>query len=196
VAGVTSPVLARFARQKTVALTTYKRDGVPVATPVSVAVAGSRAYIRSYEKAWKVRRIRNNPQVALAPCTALGKPTGPAIGLQARRLQGAEATNAARLLARKYPMLHRIFVPSMHRLLRAKTGRTVHYELTTAEQPPQDGRLQDKRAAPKSTACRQKSSREIARWPRPIRQRRPNYAAPARDRTGCGGPARAMLPSA
>jgi PPOX class probable F420-dependent enzyme len=138
VAGATSPLLARFARQKTVAVTTYKRDGAPVATPVSVAVAGSHAYIRSYEKAWKVRRIRNNPRVALAPCTALGKPAGPAIGLHARRLQGAEATNAARILARKYPMLHRILVPSMHRLLRMKTGRTVHYELSTAEQPTQD----------------------------------------------------------
>lgn len=37
------PALARFARQKTVLLTTYRRDGTPVATPVSIAVAGVRA---------------------------------------------------------------------------------------------------------------------------------------------------------
>jgi PPOX class probable F420-dependent enzyme len=131
VAVTASPALARFARQKTVLLTTYKRDSNPVATPVSIAVEGSCAYVRSFEKAWKVRRMRNNSAVELAPCTTLGRPTGPAASLQARRLQGEEARPAARLLARKYPLLQRVLVPSMHRLGRAKTGRTVHFELTS-----------------------------------------------------------------
>jgi PPOX class probable F420-dependent enzyme len=141
VAGTSSPALARFARQKTAVLTTYKRDGTAVATPLSVAVAGPVAYIRSYEKAWKVRRIRNNPTVELAPSTTLGKPTGPAVTMRARRLQGAEARHAARLLARKHPLLHRVLVPSLHRLLRAKTGRTVHFELTPLARP-QAGQFQ------------------------------------------------------
>jgi PPOX class probable F420-dependent enzyme len=138
VADTTSPVLARFAHQKTAVLTTYKRDGTPVATPLSVAVAGSQAYVRSFEKAWKVRRIRNNPDVELAPSTALGRPTGPGVCMRARRLQGAEARQAARLLARKYPMLHRVVVPSMHRLFRAKTGRTAHLALSPLGPPAAD----------------------------------------------------------
>ncbi|MGE5291860.1 MAG: PPOX class F420-dependent oxidoreductase [Micromonosporaceae bacterium] len=135
VADTASAALARFARQKTAVLTTYKRDGTPVLTPLSVAVDGPHAYVRSYEKAWKVRRIRNNPEVELAPCTALGRPTGPAARMRARRLQGAEARHAARLLARKYPLLQRVVVPSAHRLLRAKTGRTVHMELSPLDRP-------------------------------------------------------------
>jgi hypothetical protein len=41
VAPAASPVLARFVRQKTVLVTTYRRDGRPVSTPVSLAVDGS-----------------------------------------------------------------------------------------------------------------------------------------------------------
>ena len=38
---------------KTVLLTTYKRDGTPVDTAVSIAFDGDRAFFRSYDKAWK-----------------------------------------------------------------------------------------------------------------------------------------------
>jgi PPOX class probable F420-dependent enzyme len=119
-----SPALARFARQKTVLVTTYRRDGRPVSTPVSLAVDGDHAYLRSFEQAGKTRRIRHNPRVDVAPSTARGRPTGPAIGATARRLEGAESRRAARLLARKHPLLHGVLVPLTHRLGRAKTGKT------------------------------------------------------------------------
>ena len=115
-------------------LTTYRRDGVPVATPVSIAVAGDHAFVRSYDSAWKVRRIRNNPEVEVGPSTARGKPTGPALPMRARRLQGDEARQAARWLARKYPGLQGVAVPFFHRAFRTRAGRTVHFELT-----PRDG---------------------------------------------------------
>jgi PPOX class probable F420-dependent enzyme len=125
-----APALSPFVRQKTVALTTYRRDGSPVAVPVSIAVDGDRAYVRSFERAWKTRRIRNNPAVVVAPSTARGTPTGPTLHATARRLSGAEYDRASRALARKYPLLHGVLVPLMHRAGRAKTGRTVHFELT------------------------------------------------------------------
>jgi PPOX class probable F420-dependent enzyme len=125
-----SPALARFVRQKTVLVTTYRRDGRPVGTPVSLAVDGDHAYLRSFEKAGKTRRLHNNPRVDIAPSTARGRPTGPAIQATARRLQGAESRRAARLLARKHPVLHGVLVPLTHRLGRAKTGKTVHFQLT------------------------------------------------------------------
>jgi PPOX class probable F420-dependent enzyme len=125
-----SPVLARFVRQKTVLVTTYRRDGRPVSTPVSLAVDGDHAYLRSFEKAGKTRRIGHNPRVEVAPSTARGRPTGPGIRATARRLEGAESRRAARLLARKHPLLHGVLVPLTHRLGRAKTGKTVHFQLT------------------------------------------------------------------
>jgi PPOX class probable F420-dependent enzyme len=125
-----TPALAPFVRQKTVVLTSYRRDGRPASSPVSIAVDGDRAYVRSFEKAWKTRRIRHNPTVEVAPSTARGRPTGPALRAQARRLDGGEARHAARLLARKHPLLHGVLVPLTHRLGRARTGKTVHFELT------------------------------------------------------------------
>ncbi len=121
--------LAPFVEQKTVALTTFRRDGSPVRTAVSLAVDGDRAVFRSFEKAGKTRRIGHDPTVEVAPSTSLGTPTGPAIRATARRLQGEESRRAARLLRRKHPLLHGVLVPLSHRVGRAKTGRTVHFEL-------------------------------------------------------------------
>jgi PPOX class probable F420-dependent enzyme len=95
----------------------------------SLRLEGDHAFIRSYERAWKTKRIRNRPEVELAPSTARGKPTGPAIRARARRLEGAEARHAARALARKHPLLHGVMVPCIHRWFRSKLGQTVHYEL-------------------------------------------------------------------
>ena len=123
------PPLARFARQRTVSLTTYRRDGTPVATPVSIAVAGSRAYVRTYDRSWKAKRLRRNPDVEVAPSTILGKPTGPAVRARARLLSGADSAAAGWALARKNRVLQGMLVPLFHRL---KGYRTLHYELTAA----------------------------------------------------------------
>src|SRR5215213_11556031 len=100
----TSPALARFVCQKTVLVTTYRQDGRPVGTPVSLAVDGDHASLRSFEQAGKTRRLRHNPRVDIAPSAARGRPTGgPGIQATARRLEGAEARRAARLLTGKHP---------------------------------------------------------------------------------------------
>ncbi|EUA52090.1 putative f420-dependent enzyme [Mycobacterium xenopi 3993] len=52
-----------------------------------------------------------------------------------RLLEGAEYQAAARLLRRKYPLLHGVLVPLAHRLMRRKYGRTVHAELTPSAAP-------------------------------------------------------------
>src|SRR6187402_3319136 len=92
-------LFAPFARQRTVLLTTFRRDGTPVGTPVSIAVEGDRAFFRTYDRAWKAKRLRRNPDVTIAPSTVRGKPTGPAIHARARLLNGDEAQHAARALA-------------------------------------------------------------------------------------------------
>jgi PPOX class probable F420-dependent enzyme len=113
--------LKRFADQRTVLLTTYRRDGRGVGTPVNLAVDNGRAYVRTYESAWKLKRIRNNPTVEIAPSTARGKPTGPALRASARIISGEEAERARRAINRKHPLLHGVVVPMFHRLRREKT---------------------------------------------------------------------------
>jgi len=113
--------LDRFRKQRTVLLTTYRRDGRPVGTPVNIAVEGDHAFVRTWDTSWKFKRIRNNPEVEIAPSTVRGKVTGPPMKARARVLAGGEAQHAAQVIVRKYPILHGVFVPLNHLLLNRKT---------------------------------------------------------------------------
>ncbi|WP_314172812.1 PPOX class F420-dependent oxidoreductase [Streptomyces winkii] len=124
--------LAPYVRQKTVLLTTYRRDGGSGGTPVSIAVEGDHAYVRSFANSVKTRRLGRDPRALVAPCTTLGRRPGRRLPVRLRRLErgGAEDRHAARVLRAKYPFLHGALVPFMHRvLLRRKAGRTVHFEV-------------------------------------------------------------------
>jgi PPOX class probable F420-dependent enzyme len=121
--------LALLSSAKTILLTTYKRDGTPVATPVSIAFSGGRAFFRSYDKAWKTRRLRNNPEVEVAASTLRGKPAGPPVHARATLLEGEQARIAAHALARHHRVLQGLLVPAAHRVMRY---RTMHYELRAA----------------------------------------------------------------
>jgi hypothetical protein len=114
-------------RQQAVLLETRKRDGSWVGTPVSIVVAGSHGYFRSYDAAGKAKRLRNFPEVRVAPSTLRGRPTGPAVTGTARLLSDAEAEPVRAMLAAKHPWLHGRIVPAMHR---RKGWTTLHYELT------------------------------------------------------------------
>lgn len=126
----TNSILVPFVRQKTISLATFRKDGTPGSSPVSIAVEGDRAYFRTFERAIKARRMRSNPRVEFGPATASGKPTGSTQSGSVRLLEGAEYLKAGRLLRQKYPVLHGVLVPLAHRLMRAKFGRTLHVELT------------------------------------------------------------------
>ena len=131
----TIPTLEPYVSQRTVLLTTFKRDGTGVGTPVNIVVVGDHAYMRSWSTAGKMKRIRNNREVELAPSTFRGCPTGPAVRAHVRVLDGGsdEARLARRALARKYPFMHGILVPLVHKLCRY---HTVHFEIV----PELDGR--------------------------------------------------------
>lgn len=118
--------LAAVRGAKTILLTTYKRDGTPVSTPVSIAFDGDRAFFRSYDKAGKTKRLRNNPRVEFAASTLRGKPAGPPVRARAILLEGDQARIAAKALARQHRVLQEIVVPLAHRL---RHYQTMHYEL-------------------------------------------------------------------
>ncbi|MHA6799693.1 PPOX class F420-dependent oxidoreductase [Bounagaea algeriensis] len=120
-------LLRPFVRQGTILLKTKKRDGSWVSTPVSIAVRGEHAYIRTYDKAGKSKRLRNFGEVQFCPSTFRGAPTGAVVAARARLLDGDEARRAATLLTRKYRLLHGVIVPLGHRIMRT---RTLHYELS------------------------------------------------------------------
>lgn len=124
----TPAALQAFVRQGTILLSTRKRDGTWVPTPVSIVVNGDHAYVRTYDKSGKSKRLRNFPEVRFCAATFRGEPTGPTLQAQARLLDGDEARRAARLLARKYKFLHGFAVPLAHRTF--MHTRTLHFELS------------------------------------------------------------------
>jgi PPOX class probable F420-dependent enzyme len=113
-----------------VALTTYRRDGTPVTTPVWAAAEGESLYLFSNAAAGKVKRLRNSSRATVAPCTATGKVTGAQLPAEAFNLASDQMPKVWRLLTKKYGMAARLFVlyDRMRALLRMKpsAGIVVH----------------------------------------------------------------------
>jgi PPOX class probable F420-dependent enzyme len=99
---------SRLADEEYVSITTFKRDGTPVATPVWVAGENGNLLVISEADSWKVKRIRRDGHVRLAPCTARGAVRGEAIDADAV-LEG-DTTAVEGLLARKYGWKYRGYV--------------------------------------------------------------------------------------
>jgi uncharacterized protein len=90
---------------------------------------GPVAYARTWDATGKIKRIRNNPQVEIAPCTGRGKVTGEPLRMTARIIDGEDAERAARAIDAKHPILQGRFVHWYHRW---KHLKTTHIELTPA----------------------------------------------------------------
>jgi uncharacterized protein len=96
--------------QKYISLTTFRKNGEKVATPVWFGEDADKLYVMTLSKMGKTKRIRNNPQVTVAPCTIRGKVTGPEIAATARILTPEEHAHARRTINRKY-LLARLSSP-------------------------------------------------------------------------------------
>jgi PPOX class probable F420-dependent enzyme len=80
----------------------FRRDGTPVPTPVWAAHAGGVLYVRSERSSGKLKRLRNDARVLLAPCTARGRPLGPPLEAHGYLLARADEPVAERALAARY----------------------------------------------------------------------------------------------
>lgn len=96
-------------------ITTFRRDGRPVATPVHIVTDGDSAFFRTWDVSGKAKRLVHSTGVELAPCTFRGRITGPAQPARAQLLRGESAAEAADLLATKHPILHGHLIPWWHR---------------------------------------------------------------------------------
>src|SRR5258708_37829577 len=97
--------LARLAPAKYMLLTTFRKNGTAVPTPVWVARDGDELVLTTGPNAGKVKRIRRDGAVRVAPCTMRGKPTGAEVPAHARLLDDAAARRVQGLIARKYWVL-------------------------------------------------------------------------------------------
>jgi PPOX class probable F420-dependent enzyme len=88
--------------QKYISLTTFRKSGETVATPVWFGEDGDELYVMTRSDMGKTKRIRNNPQVRVAPCTVRGKVTGPEVAAFARILPREQHARARQTINRKY----------------------------------------------------------------------------------------------
>ena len=79
-------------------LTTYRRSGEPVATPVSIAVRDGGVFFVTSATSGKARRLAVRPDVTLAPSTVSGRATRPSTAGRAQLLSQAGRRHARRLL--------------------------------------------------------------------------------------------------
>jgi len=90
-------------------LTTFRKNGQPVPTPVWFAQEGDQLFILTLPGAGKVKRIQHTARVTVAPCDVRGNLLGDAVEAQAHILGTEEGTRANALLTRKYGLFKRLF---------------------------------------------------------------------------------------
>ncbi len=92
--------LEHLSASKYLLLTTYRRDGSAKSTPVWVVRDGDALGVWTGTSTAKVKRIRRNPAVTVAPSTGRGKPLGDAVAARAEIL-GPDDTDRIRALIKK-----------------------------------------------------------------------------------------------
>ncbi|GAA3579122.1 PPOX class F420-dependent oxidoreductase [Amycolatopsis ultiminotia] len=120
----------RLTAEKYVLLTTFRRDGRAVPTPVWAAADGDELVVWSAREAGKVKRIRNSGEVRLQACDIRGRTHGTEIRGEARLLDAAGTERANKLIARKYGLV--AHVTMFFSRLRGGRERSIGIGLTPA----------------------------------------------------------------
>ena len=100
--------LQRIGVEKYASLTTFRKDGRGVATPLWVLPAGEAVAFWTNTDSWKVRRVRNNPRVLVAACDFRGKVRGDSVEGKARIGDDADREHFAKVLGKKYWLTGRV----------------------------------------------------------------------------------------
>ena len=125
---------ARF-RGKYVSLVSFKRDGTGVATPVWFVAEDGRLLVQTGADSFKVRRIRRNPHVTVAPCSASGRTRGPAVTATAEILPDGELDHVRSAVGRKYRIDRILILPIYSAVQRLRGRRTSGTEVGLAITP-------------------------------------------------------------
>ena len=95
--------------QKYMSLTTFRKSDKPVPTPVWFVAKNAKLCVWTQLNSGKVKRLRHNSRVTLAPCTMGGKVIGPTVEGIARLVSPQEKEEVRLLLLAKYGWMQRLF---------------------------------------------------------------------------------------
>ena len=113
-------------------LITFRRSGGAVPTPVWFALDGGRLYVKTEDPSGKVKRIRREDRVRVAPCGIAGRLRGPALEGRARFLPADATDRAEHVLRRRYGLGRRLFVLAVEPVFRLRGLRPVYLEIVPA----------------------------------------------------------------
>jgi PPOX class probable F420-dependent enzyme len=99
-----SQIPALIQDQRYVSLTTFRKSGAGVPTPVWFGEDNGKIYVMTRSDMGKTKRVRNNPRVSVAPCSIRGKVKGPKFPATARMLPPEDHAHARQTINRKYFM--------------------------------------------------------------------------------------------
>ena len=100
--------LEQFLNQKYINLETYKKDGTPIRTPVWFVIDKNLIYVITRDSTGKVKRLRNNQNVRIVPCSFKGEPKNEWVKGAAEKITGDEADKVIKLRKKKYGMFARL----------------------------------------------------------------------------------------
>ena len=100
-----------LADEQYINLTTYRKNGNAVRTPVWFVELDGKVYAKTDAQAWKVKRIRNNSHVRFAPCDARGNIHGETFNGSAElhQVNSATANRVQNAMNKKYGLMVRAF---------------------------------------------------------------------------------------
>jgi PPOX class probable F420-dependent enzyme len=99
-----------LAKSRYLSLTTFRRDGTSVATPVWVARQGDELVVHTARSSGKAKRLRNSSRVLLAPCDMRGRVTGEVVEGTARLQDEAETAVTFSLIRQRYGLQARFLL--------------------------------------------------------------------------------------
>jgi len=100
--------LEQFLDLKYINLETYKMDGTPIRTPVWFVIDKNLIYVITRDSTGKVKRLGNNQDVRIVPCSFKGEPKNEWVKGEAEMITGEEADKVIKLRKKKYGMFARL----------------------------------------------------------------------------------------
>jgi PPOX class probable F420-dependent enzyme len=106
---MSTPNTAQFKGQSYLNLETFRKSGLGVRTPVWFVEQDGMLYVRTIDGSGKIKRIRGNGQVRVAPCKVDGALLGEWVDGRARLVDEQTAGMVNGLLRRKYGLQKMLF---------------------------------------------------------------------------------------
>ncbi len=130
----TTSTFATLGDERFLSLTTFRKSGVPVSTPVWVGRDGDALIVTTPEASGKVKRLRNNPRVDIRPCSRMGRVKDgvePVAGVADVLTDDASRERLTGIIRGKYGLEYRV-VMGIERLSASRPSNRVILRITPA----------------------------------------------------------------